>query len=78
VQLKINIMKRKQLTFSIALSAVLLTVLSLVSINKADALRETNTKVLIPCSVQVGGTIIQVGDYCENGGNGCSPNPCGD
>jgi hypothetical protein len=71
-------MKRKKLTFSIILSTVLLTALSLLIVNKADALRETNTKLLVPCSVQVGGTIIQVGDYCQNGGNGCSPNPCGD
>ena len=71
-------MKTKKLTLSVILSTVLLAVLSFVFVNKAHALRETNTKVLIPCSVQSGGTITQIGNTCQNGGNGCSANPCGD
>jgi hypothetical protein len=72
-------MKTRKLTFSEILSTVLLAVLSFVFVSKAYALREdANTKVLIPCSVQSGGTITQIGNTCQNGGNGCSANPCGD
>jgi hypothetical protein len=71
-------MKSKRLTLSVILSTVLLTTMSLFFVEKASALGDNKKKQLKACIVQSGGTVTQLGNTCESGGDGCSANPCGE
>ena len=71
-------MKSKRLTLSVILSTVLLATMSLFFVEKANALVDSKKKQLKACIVQSGGTVTQLGNTCDAGGDGCSPNPCGD
>jgi|GEM_PF-6646110 preprotein translocase subunit YajC len=70
-------MKAQRLTFKAFFTTVFLMGICFFFALKADAKREDgNTKLLVPCSVQSGDTITQIGNTCSNGGNGCTANPC--
>lgn len=72
-------MKKRKLILSAILSTTLLASGSLFFIANANVpVDDANKKKLKTCSVQSGDDVIQIGNTCESGGNGCNSNPCDD
>jgi hypothetical protein len=66
--------------FAIGLTAMLFCAFLLVSKN-AEAKVDPETagrKLLKQCAIIVGGQVTQYGNTCDQGGTGCSSNPCGE
>lgn len=70
-------MKKFIKVFAIGLTAVMVCAFVLVSKNAQAKIIEAPKKQLVPCTITVGTTVTQIGNTCGYGGEGCSPNPCG-
>jgi hypothetical protein len=71
-------MKTKKITRSAVVAALLLTSVFGFYLPKANAFQDKNKKQLQTCLVQDGDNITQIGNTCKSGGEGCTPNPCGE
>ncbi len=60
---------------SLIFGTFLLGTCSLFFSQKANAVAAARQQ-LKACSVQSGGVITKIGDTCDSGGDGCTPNPC--
>lgn len=71
-------MKKNFKIISIAFTAILFCSIIFVSKSAKASIPPGRGKQLVPCAITVGTTVTQVGNTCGTGGDGCTPNPCGE